>query len=155
MSEQATIEAPEFERIRKGDPLAVYNAILTLYSALNAEARFRRAGVRLATERERLKVLRLSASAGQNNLDTESCGIVESVGTTAFDLTGLRNGVVGDRVQVTVTGTATMTVKHQSGSSVAENRIITDSGADVAVDQYKSILLTYLSDSRWHETKLA
>jgi hypothetical protein len=150
----ATIEAPEFERIKKGDALATYNAIYTLYNAMNAEAGFRRVGVRLATERERLRVFRLDAAAAQHNLDTEDCGVVESVGAIAFDLTGIRNGCPGDRKLFVIVGAGTMTVKHNSGSSAAGNKILAGAGADITVASGSSLWLTYLSGA-WRETKSA
>lgn len=155
MAEQLTVEAPEFERIKKGDPLAVFNAINILYAAVNAEARFRRQTVRIATDREVLKVQQSAPAAQQDNFDARlDTGIVEFTGSTAFDLTGIRNGSPGRRLQISVTGSATVTVKDQDANSDATNRIVTDSGTDVAVDQDKSIVLVYLSD-RWRELKLA
>lgn len=154
MSEQLTIEAPDFPRIKKESGTATRDAIQLLWFVANNEGRERRLGVRAAQESSRRKVKSDAPTAGQNNYNAESSGIVVFTGSTSFNLTGLRNGVQGDKVEVHNLGTGTVTLKHESASSDASNRLDTAADADVSITTGKTAILRYLN-SRWRQEVLA
>jgi len=149
-SEQLSIEAPEFDRIKKEAGLSTRDGIQLLWQVANQEAKERRRGVRLAQEREQRKVYVYAQAADLHNFDWDALGTVVFTGASSVTLTGLRNGAQGDTVHLHVLGTGTVTLKHESASSDATNRLDTAADADVAVATGKTVCVQYLN-SRWRQ----
>lgn len=150
MAEQLSVEAPDFDRIKKAAGSDTSDAVRLLWQVANQEAKERRRGVRLATEREQRKVLLLTQTADLHNVDWDGSGTVACLGAASVNLTGLRNGVQGDTVYVHVLGSGTVTLKHESASSDTTNRLDTAADTDVAVTTGKCVCLQYLN-SRWRQ----
>lgn len=150
-----TITSPEFDKIKHGDKVATAEAIRLLWFVLNDEAKTRRIGVRTAVERSIRKTLTTAPTTNQNNFPTEGAAVVYFTGSTSFNLTGiLSSGETGGKVVLHNEGSGTITIKHNSGSSDAPNRITTQSGGDVSLTTGKTVILHYLG-SLWREAKLA
>lgn len=155
MAENLSIESPDFLRIRKGDSKATENAVRLLWFVLNDELASRRRGVRAAKDLELLKVLTIAPTANQDNLDMQGSGVLLINTTSSVNITGFRGqGVEGERITIHNIGSGTITVPHESGSSEAENRVVTASGASKSVTTNKSLMLHYLN-ARWRELSLA
>lgn len=156
MASNLTIESLDFDGIRKGNAQTTGDAVEFLWLTLNDEARQRRRGVKLAVDRCEWAVLQQAPGSGQNNLDVGNVSILEFTGSTSVNVTGLLapSAYAARRVLLIVTGTGTITLKHQSASSEAANRILTFSTGDLAIATNKCVELIYLS-GRWRELKYA
>lgn len=89
------------------------------------------------------------ANGNNNNLGAGYTAFTHIIGpSAAFAITGIAGGETGRIVILTNTTAQTMTLAHQSASSSAVNRIISPTGADLAVTG--SCLLIYdSSNQRW------
>ncbi len=154
MGSQLTIESPNFDRIRKNDGVAIENAIRLLWFVANNAADVERRDIQLARNSINLATLTVAPTVAQHNLNARGAGIVLVNTSTAFDLTGVRNGVQGALLILANLGSATMTAKHESASSDAANRITLAAAVDKAVATNKFLLLEYLN-ARWREMSLA
>ncbi len=154
MAENLSVDAPDFDLIRKESGRATEDALRSLWYVLNDESRQRRLQARRSDGRIAGKIFTSAATANQNNFDTEDSLIVMFTGASAFNLTGLRNGVEGRVVFLLNVGAGTITVKHASASSDLLNRIRTQTGADVSLTTDKTVVLQY-ANSLWREMKLA
>lgn len=154
MGSNETVEAPDFDRIKKETGTATYDAIITLWRVANSEAKSRRTADRLAIDRFEKKTLISSPGVSQNDFDTEDVAIVRFDGSSAVNITGFRARPEGAIIIVFVIGSATITLKHNSGSSEARDRLLFQSGADLAVTTNKGCILLY-QNTRWRELKLA
>lgn len=152
MSENATVEAPDFDLLRKETGRATEDAIRTLWYSLNDEMRRRRQTQRRSDSRIAGKILVSAVTTNQNNFDTEDALIVLFTGASALDLTGLRNGVEGRMVFLLNIGAGTKTVKHASGSSDALNRFSAAAAADISLTTGKTVIAAY-ANSLWREVK--
>ena len=152
MASQFTVEAPDFQRIKRETGVETESAITLLWRVANDEASVRRAGVRSATERLEPKRINLSPSAIQNNLDTEFATVLRFDGAASVDLTGLQARPDPTLIILLVLGAGTITLKNASGSSLERNRIITSAGGDVAITTNRSVMLMY-TNTRWRELK--
>lgn len=153
MAENLSIEAPDFDRVRKGDGHATEDAIRLLWFVLNAEIKDRRQNIRRVEERLSPKILSL-AGAAANNFDTQGAGLILYTGAGAASITGYRAREEGDIIFIHVTGAGTITFNHQDGASDAGNRFVFQAAANKAVATNRSLVLQYL-DSRWREMSLA
>ena len=154
MAENLTVNAPDFDQIRKETrSLSLEQTLRSIWLILNNELQQRRRTVRAVKEQIEGKVLSSAPASNQNNFDTQGALVVLFTGSTNFDLTGLRNGVEGQVKILANVGTAIITVKNNSGSSDALNRFRTGSGADVSLTQDRDVVVTYLN-SLWRELKL-
>jgi hypothetical protein len=149
------ISAPEFDQVEAETGLSTRNALSVIWNALMEEIRRRRQEVRLTREHPQPKVLRVGFSANQNNFDLTGAGILVSTGAAAVDLTGFKAPNPGESYSllVFVTGAGTVTLRHNSGSSLAEHRIRMFSAGDVAIATDKSIRLHYFL-GLWREESL-
>lgn len=152
MSNQFTVEAPDFERIRQETGTETQTAVTLLWRVANDEAESRRAGVRAATERIEPKALLLTPSVNQNDLDTKFSTVLRFDGASSINLTGLQARPDPCIVILFVLGAGTITLKNESASSIARNRIVTASGGDVAITTNRSLMLMY-TNTRWREMK--
>src|SRR3989304_1088755 len=130
MAENLSIEAPDFDRIRKGDGRATENAIKLLWFVGNNEIAMRRSSVRTSRERLEGKVLTAAPTTQQDNYDAQGALVLAFNGGSAFTVTGIRATGEGRVLLIVVLGAGTVTLAHQSGSSVAEYRMVFQSGAD-------------------------
>lgn len=70
--------------------------------------------------------------------------------TGSFSITGFRQGERGRLLMIRNTTAQQMTIANESGSSTAENRIITNTGADVVISSLGFVTLVYDATSqRW------
>lgn len=76
-------------------------------------------------------------------------GVLKINATGNFDLTGLANPVSGRQVLLYNTGASTITLKHDV-TSAAANRFYLPGAADLAIGQYRGVLLEYAPTvARW------
>lgn len=150
MAENLTIESPDFDRVRKGDPHATEDAVKLLWYVLNNEIKTRRQNDRSIASRLSPGINTHAPSAAVNNFDVTGIGFLVYTGSTAVDVSGYRAGVDGDILVIHVTGSATITHLHQSASSDAQNRIVTADGTSTAVATSKTLTLIY-QNARWRE----
>jgi len=150
MSEQLTIESPEFDRIKKEAGNATRDAIQLLWFVANNESAERRRGVRAAAEEEIPKTTSAAPTVDQHNFDTQGSPVIVFTGTTSVNLTGIRNGIQGQARALHNLGTGTITLKHEHVGSDPENRLDTNLDADVPIPTGKCSRLRYLN-SRWRQ----
>ena len=154
MADNLSVSAPDFQYIRKESGPHTEDGIRLLWEVANSEAKDRRTGIRLAIERQEVKTLISSPAVSQNDFDTAYSTTLRFDGATSINITGLKARVEGARVRVLVLGVGTITLKQNSGSSEAQNRILLAAGADKAVATNKAVDLEY-QNSRWREISLA
>lgn len=156
MASNLTIESLDFDGIRKGNAQVTGDAVHFLWLTLNDEARQRRRNVKEAMDQSERAVLEVVPTVGQNNLDIGNVSILNFTGATSVNVTGLLapSAYVARQMLLIVTGTGTITLKHQSASSEASNRILTYSAGDLAIATNNCVELIYLS-GRWRELKFA
>lgn len=130
------------------------DGVRLLWEVANSEAKDRRTGVRLAIERQEVKTLVSSPGSNQDNFDTAYSTTLRFDGASSINITGIKARVEGARVRVLVLGAGTITLKHNSASSEATNRMLFAAAADKAVATNKAVELEYQS-SRWREISLA
>jgi hypothetical protein len=154
MSNNLTIESPNFEKISKEAGQFTSDAISTLWSALNDTRKTERVDFRLARDLIAPKVLPLAASASVDNLDLAGCSVIQFTGSTAQNFTGMRAPETGVTRIVLIhnTGAGTITAKHNA-TSEATNRLSNSTAADVALATGASRLYIYLS-SLWRDVTL-
>jgi hypothetical protein len=89
-------------------------------------------------------------TANQNDLALGTGGIIRISSDAARDITGFAGGTSGDARLLVNVGSFAITLRHQSTSSAAANRIIGVSSADVQVPSQGSVVVFYDgTDSRW------
>lgn len=151
MSQNKSIESPNFEKIGKEAGQFTSDAVSLLWSALNeTRADLRRTG-RVAIETSAPKRLDLSPTGSVDNLDLQGASVVSFVGSSAQNFTGARAPETGKTrlLFVQVSGSATITAKHQVTSETA-NQLVNSTGADVSLSTGKGIIYAYLA-SKWRE----
>lgn len=151
---QLTITAPDFDRVKQETGVATRDAMNSLWLVANDEAASRRAGVREAIERLCPKEIISSPSANQNDSDTQFATVLRFDGSSAINITGFQARAEPTILVLFVLGSATITLKNESASSIARNRILSFSGGDLAIAAGKSVMLIYLN-LRWRELKWA
>lgn len=152
MGNQFTVEAPDFDRIKRETGVSTLEGITLLWRVANDEAESRRAGVRSATERMEPKALLLTPAVNQNDLDTQFSTVLRFDGAASVNLTGLQARPDPTIVIIFVLGAGTITLKNQNVGSIDRNRIVTASGGDVAITTNRSVMLMY-TNLRWRELK--
>lgn len=153
MSNQQTVESPNFDKIRKESGRATEDGIRLLWMVANSEARDRRTGVRAAIERWEKKYVILAPTVNQNDLDTQDTAIMRFDGASAVNVTGLKARVEGTIILVSVLGAGTITFMHNNVASEARNRILFQGAADMPVATNRDLFLKYLN-TRWREISL-
>lgn len=148
MAEQLQIEAPAFDRIRKGDNHAIEDGIRLLWLVANNEISVRSQTVTRVLNRIAPKVLSAAPTSAQDNYDPGDCGWLLFTGSTAFNWTGIRNGYDGRTLLVENLGSATITLKYENAGSDAANRFYMRGAADVTLATGQTTLLGY-HNSRW------
>ena len=147
---QFTIEAPEFDLIKRESGPHTRDGIITIWEALNAEGQARRSGIRQAVERINPKEIILSPSVSQNNLDTEFATVLRFDGAAGVNITGIQQRPEPTAIFLVVLGAGTITLTNQDAASLDRNRIVTKTGASVALATNTITLLWYLN-SRWRQ----
>lgn len=155
MGVNAPVQAPDFVSIEAEAGKATADAARTQWYLLNDEVSKRTKGVRIAQERLEPAVLTLAPTVAQNNVNSRDCSVIHFYGSTNFTLSGiLAPGPSKARmILLHNTGSATITVAHQSASSTAENRFVTSTGASKNLGTSGSLLFIYLDD-RWRDIAL-
>ena len=154
MTQNRTIESLDLDAVRRGDFESIAEALSFLRDVLDNEARLRRKGVRLATDRSERLTLPLSPSAALNDYDIGDASILLFEGSTAVNVTGLLapSGGASREVTLLVIGSGTITLKHADTNSEAPNRILTFAAGDLTIATNKAVKLQY-HDARWRELK--
>lgn len=147
---QFTIEAPDFGLIKRETGAHTESGFITIWEALNAEAKGRRTGVRQAIERINPKEIILSPGVSQNNLDTEFATVLRFDGAASVNITGIQQRPEPTAIFLAVLGAGTITLTNQDAASLDRNRIVTKTGASVALATNTITLLWYLN-SRWRQ----
>jgi hypothetical protein len=150
MPGQLTIESPNFDRIRAGDGIAVENAIRLLWFVANDAADVERRDIQLARSALSLATLSDAPSVQQDNYNPRGAGFLLFSSAGAWSLTGIRNGVQGAGVFALNLGAGTVTLKQESASSDAPNRLSMQAGADKSLPTGKAVLFFY-QNGRWRE----
>jgi hypothetical protein len=89
-------------------------------------------------------------TSDQNDLSLGTGGIIRISAAAARNITGFAGGSSGDARLLVNVGSFTITLKHQSTSSAAANRIIGGNAADVEIPTQGSMVVYYDgTDSRW------
>lgn len=151
---QFTIIPPDFEQIERETGVHTRSGFDTLWLVANDEAEARRKGVRTAIERVSPKGIILSPAANQNDVDTQFATVIRFDGAASVDVTGFQQRPDPTMIVLAVLGAGTITLKNQSASSLDRNRIVTNSGGDLAIATNEFVVLWYLN-LRWREMKLA
>jgi hypothetical protein len=154
VSVNLSVEAPDFDYIKKEAGTHTADAIRLLWAVANDEAGSRRTGLRIATERIAPKSVIDSPGGAQNDYDTQFGAILRFDGAVAFNLTGLKARTDNTVMIIIVLGAGTVTVKHNSAASETVNRILLAGAADKAVATNKALILVY-ENTRWREVSLA
>lgn len=153
MSDQLVIESPQFDEIEKKAGRATRDAVNLLWTVLNQEVSLRRQTVRDAKQTLEVRALNSAPTTQQDNFDTDRATVYYFNSGSAFNLTGIRNGIEGALKLLHNIGSATVTIKHNSGSSDSGNVILTITAADKSLTTGKSLLLAYLN-GKWREQSL-
>jgi len=148
VSTNLQIAAPDFDLIEHGDLHALADAIRLLWYVQNNEISVRTQTVNRAQNRVSPKVLVSAPTTAQHNFDAGDTGTLLFTGSTAFSLTGIRNGVEGRRLKIHNLGSGTITLEYEHGSSDAGNRFDTVTGANKTVAIGQTADLEHLS-GRW------
>lgn len=152
MANNLTVEAPAFDRITKGDMRATSDAIQLLWFVLNQLSSQESSDIQTVKKKAVWTVQTDAPVTQQDSYDTHGCGVVLFTSSTPFSLTGIRNGA-GLLILANL-GSATVTVKQESASSAASERIDMAASADKAVATNKFMMFQYLNN-RWREISLA
>ena len=154
MADNLSVEAPDFDLVRKETGRATEDALRTLWFSLNGEMSIRRQNAKRDNDRLQGKILVSDVSANQDNFDSQNALIILFTNAGAFNLTGIRNPAEGRLIVIHNVGAGTKTVKNASANSDALNRIRTNSGGDISITQDKTVIVIY-ANSLWREVKLA
>ena len=110
------------------------------------------------------KILRLSVAqfvgvnGVNNNLSLASASFIRiNTPTANFSITGMAGGLDGRMLVLFNSTTYNMTIANESGSSLAENRILTGTGADIVTVGQGAVTLIYSitgPNPRWIVTSL-
>ncbi len=154
MAENLSVEAPDFDLVRKETGRATEDALRTLWFAINGEMSIRRQNAKRDNDRLQGKILTSAVSANQDNFDTQGALIVIFTDAGAFNITGIRNPTEGRVIYLTNLGAGTKTIKHASANSDAPNRFRTFALGDLGIATDKTVIVEY-ANSLWREVKLA
>ncbi len=154
MATNLSVEAPDFDQIRKESGIITSNAVKLLWEVINYEIAQRRASVRAATIKLQGRATGDGATAQENNLDIEDSLVWYWSTASSFGLTGIRNGFDGRVVFLHNIGAGTISLKNESGSSDAANRILTKTAGDTTIATNESAILMYINQ-RWREWAVA
>ena len=85
----ASIEAIDFDRVRRGDAHETGNGLELVWEALNAEISARQRQVRLSINRSERAVLEIAPTASVDDYDIGDVSILLCTGASSVNLTGL------------------------------------------------------------------
>lgn len=148
MATNLQIEAPNFDRIRKGDHHATEDAVRLLWLVTNNEISMRQQTVQQATNQWSPKVLASAPASQQDNFDPRDAVWLVFLSAAPFTLTGIRNGVEGRTLLIENLGAGAVTLAFESAASDAPNRIYTRLGTDHVLQTGQTALVGYLNQ-RW------
>lgn len=91
-----------------------------------------------------------STTGSSNDVSTSSFSLLRYTGAGTATITGFANGSDGKYLVFMNASSSTVTISNDSASSVAANRVITGTGADLSMAAASSILLVWdTGASRW------
>lgn len=151
----ASVEAIDFDRVRRGDHTETGNGLELVWEALNEEINTRSRSVRNAVNRSERQVLEIAQTVSLNDLDIGDASIIAFTGAASVNVTGFLapSGFAARLLTIFVLGAGTITLKHNV-TSEAPNRILTFSAGDLAIATNKCVDVLYLN-TRWREKKFA
>lgn len=92
-----------------------------------------------------------STTGTQNNVSTSGLSYIRFTGASATSITGLSNGSDGKILVITNKTGTQLTLNNNNSGSLAANRILTGTGADLAIENNASVLAIYDSTaSLWN-----
>lgn len=146
MSNNLSIEAPNFDKIDKEAGQYTASAISTLWAALNDTRKTERLHYLIISNEEFVGSLEQAPSASLDNLDMRGFSLLLFTGSSAQNFTGIVAPETGrvKVVMVKVVGSATITVKNNA-TSLAANRIALANGADYSMTTGKGLVLAYVN----------
>ena len=148
MATNLQIEAPNFDRIRKGDHHATEDAVRLLWLVQNNEISMRQQTVQQATNQWSPKVLASAPGSQQDNFDARDTVWLVFLSAAPFTLTGIRNGVEGRTLLIENLGAGAVTLAFESAASDVANRFYTRLGTDHVLQTGQTALVGYLNQ-RW------
>jgi hypothetical protein len=151
VSNNLTIESPNFEKINKEAGQHTSDAVGLLWAALNDTRKTERVDFRQARDIMAPRVLSLNQTAAVDNLDLAGASVVEFTGTVGINFSGIKAPETGRTriVTVYVTGSGGVTLLHDSTSESA-NRFTMTTGANRLLSTQDGLILIYLS-GKWRE----
>jgi hypothetical protein len=151
VSNNLTVQSPEFERIVKEAGKFTSDAMSTLWYALIDLKRSQRVDTRRAQDLLEPRVIEVNAAASVNDLDLQGCSVVLFTGTTAQNFTGMRAPETGRSrvVLIYVFGSGTITAK-QTVTSDTGNQLDNKTAADTAFATRGGAVYCYLSN-KWRQ----
>ncbi len=94
-----------------------------------------------------------STTGVSNNVNFSEVSLVRLTGASVQTITGIANGRDGEMLTIVNAASQAATISNNSGSSIATNRIITGTGADITLNAGASITLIYdAGASLWRTT---
>jgi hypothetical protein len=148
MATNLQIEAPNFDRIRKGDHHATEDAVRLLWLVTNNEISMRQQTVQKATDQWSPKVLVSAPGSQQDNFDARDAVWLVFQSASPFTITGIRNGVEGRTLLIENLGAGAVTLAFESAASDPQNRFYTRLGTDHVLQTGQTALVGYLNQ-RW------
>lgn len=138
----------DIEKVRQEVGPFTQDALRVLWNITQALQQTFRTGIRRATDMLEPRVAEEAPSAAVDDYYTNDSSVLHFTGSTSVNLTGIQAPETGmTRVLILhVTGSGTITLKNESSSSSATNRIVTISGGDAALATGASAILIYLAD---------
>lgn len=148
MAENLVIESPDFDRISKGDPKAIKDGIFLLWAVMNDEIKTRIRQIREAKDLTEGGTQTEPSTASLDNYAIGDNRVLYFTGASNINLSGIGEGRTGRVLFIHVIGAGDITLLDDSASSFEENRILTNTGADVTLTTDQSAVLIYLN-VRW------
>ena len=98
----------------------------------------------------------LEASVNDYAISTATLNMISSDGLATYNITGIVSGVPGQLCMICHTGGDVINLMNENASSSAANRILTGTGADLALGPDQSVMLVYDDTAtRWRVFKNA
>lgn len=151
MSNNLSIESPNFERIEKEAGPFTAQAMYTMWAAYNDTRKTERLHFAIASSELFCGLMTSAPAASVDNLDMRGYDFLLFTGSSAQNFTGIIAPETGKTkvVFVKVVGSATITAKHNATSEAA-NRLAFSGSADFSMTTGKGVILGYVN-SLWQE----
>lgn len=147
------LQAPSFDSIEQETGLFTKSGVQLIWNALvTLGTQTLPASIQLAKDILEPKVLTSTVTSSQNDYLIGKVSAVVFTGASALNITGFQSPDPNRArfLVVLVTGAGTITMKHESASSIAGNRLHMKSGADLALATDAAALFLY-NQSRYRQ----